>query len=113
MTVTAPSAGVMVVRACGRTITSHTNGRVEYLEVALGESESEPMALSAPKRESLNAPREAPSGGIEKRFCIEGHFPVIAGPKTFYLRAYKGPSSEFWSLESSYISALFVASALP
>jgi hypothetical protein len=113
MTVTAPSAGVMVVRACGSTTTDHTNGRVEYLEVGLGESESEPLAIRAPQRESLNAPREAPSGSIEKRFCVEGHFPVIAGPKTFYLRAYKGTSGEFWRLASSYISALFVASALP
>jgi hypothetical protein len=113
MTVTAPSAGVMVVRACATTSTEHTNGRVEYLEVALGESESEPLAIRAPKGESLNAPREAPSGSIEKRFCVEGHFPVIAGPKTFYLRGYKGSTGEFWLLRQSYISALFVASALP
>jgi hypothetical protein len=113
MTVTAPSAGVMVVRACAKTTTDHTNGSVEFLTVWLGESESEPLTSFAPQGDSLNAPREAPSGSIEKRFCVEGHFPVIAGPKTFYLRAYKGTSGEYWSLNRGYISALFVASALP
>jgi hypothetical protein len=113
MTVTAPSAGVMVVRSCATTTTDHTNGTGESLRVGLHESESEPLAINAPQGDSLNASREAPSGGIQKRFCVEGHFPVSAGPKTFYLRASKGSTGEFWSLRQSYISALFVASVLP
>jgi hypothetical protein len=113
MTVTAPSAGVMVVRACGSPSTDHVNGTVERLSVGIQQDESGPFAAIAPEGDTLNAPREAPTGGIPHRFCVEGHFPVSAGPKTFYLRAYKFTSGEFWLLSQSYISALFVASALP
>jgi hypothetical protein len=113
MTVTAPSAGVMVVRSCGSLITDHVNGTAESLHIGIQEDESVPLDIRAPQGDSLNVQREGPTGGVQLRFCVERHFPVGAGAKTFYLRARRGSSGEFWDLSRSYISALFVASTLP
>jgi hypothetical protein len=113
MTATAPSAGVMVVRACGSVTTGHVNATSESLTVQIHEDEGGVVTPSAPSGDQLVTPRDAPTADIQHRFCVEGHFPVTAGPKTFYLRVYKSTSGEFWSLQRSYISALFVASVLP
>jgi hypothetical protein len=113
MTVTAPSAGVMVVRACGSLVMEHLSGAIERFTVQIHEDESGTPSARAPEGDQVVSPPAAASGEIQHRFCVEGHFPASAGAKTFYLRAYKGSTGEFWDLSRSYISALFVASTLP
>lgn len=113
LTVTAPAAGVMLVRACGAPVTDHVNMTAERLYLGLQDNETDPLPVFAPKGAELYVQREAPSGAIQVRFCLEGHFTVPAGPRTFYLRGVKFTSSEFWRLYDSYISATFVGSVLP